>query len=63
MDIAILLYEGITALDAIGPYEVLSCLPGAKIHFVAKDVGPVRAHTKALSLVADYKLSEFQIPR
>jgi len=30
MDIAIPLFEGITALDAIGPYEVLSRLPGAR---------------------------------
>lgn len=62
MDIAILLYDGITALDAIGPYEVLRCLPGAKIHFVAKDVGPVRADSKSLSLVADYKLADVTRP-
>ena len=31
MDIAIPLFEGITALDAIGPYEVLSRLPGARV--------------------------------
>ena len=31
MDIAIPLFDGITALDAIGPYEVLSRLPGARV--------------------------------
>ncbi len=62
MDIAILIYDGITALDAVGPYEVLSCLPKAEIHFVAKEIGPVRTHTRALSLVADYKLSDVQQP-
>ena len=30
MEIAILLYDGFTALDAVGPYEVLSRLPGAR---------------------------------
>ena len=40
MDIAIPLFEGITALDAIGPYEVLSRLPGARVRFVAVTPGP-----------------------
>jgi putative intracellular protease/amidase len=42
MQIAILLYDGFTALDAIGPYEVLSRIPGAHVHFVAKATGPHR---------------------
>lgn len=62
MDIAILIYDGFTALDAVGPYEVLGCLPEAKIRFVAKDVGPKRTHTNALSLVADYKFSDITHP-
>src|ERR671919_401399 len=35
MDIAILLFDRLTALDAVGPYEVLSRLPGANLAFVA----------------------------
>lgn len=62
MDIAILIYDGFTALDAVGPYEVLSCLPKAKIHFVAKEAGLKRTHTKALSLSADYKLADLPNP-
>lgn len=62
MDIAILLYDGFTALDAVGPYEVLSCLPNAKVHFVAKEPGLKRTHTKALSLSADYKLTDLRHP-
>ena len=62
MDIAILIYDGFTALDAVGPYEILSCLPTARVHFVAKEVGPVRTHTKALSLIADFKLSDIPHP-
>jgi|GEM_PF-6335757 len=41
MTIAILLYPGLTALDAIGPYEVLNSAPGLDIRFVWKRTGPV----------------------
>ncbi len=61
MDIAIPLFDGITALDAIGPYEVLSRLPGAKVRFVALTPGPVRTDNKQLALVADEPLSA--VPR
>ena len=53
MDIAILIFEKFTALDAVGPYEVLRNLPGAKVTFVAKEVGPVRTDSGALAITAD----------
>ena len=62
MKIAILIYDGFTALDAIGPYEVLSCLPGAKVHFVSTELGPKRAHTNFLSVMADYTLNDISDP-
>jgi putative intracellular protease/amidase len=62
MKIAILIYDGFTALDAIGPYEVLSFLPEAKVHFVSTERGPKRAHTNFLSVVADYTLDEVPNP-
>jgi putative intracellular protease/amidase len=62
MKIAILIYDGFTALDAIGPYEVLSCLPGAKVHFVSTEPGPKRAHTNFLSVMADYTLNDISDP-
>ena len=62
MKIAILIYDGFTALDAVGPYEVLSCLPGAKVHFVSTELGPKRAHTNFLSVMADYTLDDIQDP-
>lgn len=37
MKITILVYDGFTALDAIGPYEVLWRLPGAETRFVSPD--------------------------
>jgi transcriptional regulator GlxA family with amidase domain len=39
--IAFLLYPQMTALDFVGPYEVLSRLPGAEVRFVASQPGPV----------------------
>jgi putative intracellular protease/amidase len=61
MDIAIPLFDGITALDAIGPYEVLSRLPGARVRFVAEAPGPKRTDNKQLTLMADEPLSA--VPR
>ncbi|MER8230740.1 DJ-1/PfpI family protein [Streptomyces sp. NPDC094049] len=61
MQIAILLYPGFTALDAVGPYEMLARLPGTETVFVAKEAGPVRGDQASLALVADRTLAE--VPR
>jgi putative intracellular protease/amidase len=58
MDIAILLFDRFTALDAVGPYEVLTRLPGAVVTFVAKSTGPVRTDTTRLAITADAALSD-----
>ena len=39
MRIAIPLYDRFTALDAVGPYEVLSRLPGASVTWLAHERG------------------------
>jgi putative intracellular protease/amidase len=62
MDIAILLFDRLTALDAVGPYEVLSRLPDANLTFVATEAGPKRTDTKALALVADATLADVPHP-
>jgi transcriptional regulator GlxA family with amidase domain len=62
MQIAIPLFERVTALDAIGPYEVLSRLPGATVLFVAAQPGSKRTDTGALALTADRGLSEAPQP-
>jgi len=62
MDIAILLYDRLTALDAVGPYEVLSRLPGATVTFVAEQPGPKRTDTGRLALTADASLAELAHP-
>jgi putative intracellular protease/amidase len=58
MRIVIPLFDRFTALDAVGPYEVLSRLPGADLVFVAAERGPVRADTGVLALTADARLDE-----
>jgi putative intracellular protease/amidase len=62
MDIAILLYDRFTALDAVGPYEVLSRLPGARVTFVAEQAGPVQTDTRQLTLLVESKLEEVSAP-
>ncbi|HEU5252374.1 MAG TPA: DJ-1/PfpI family protein [Solirubrobacterales bacterium] len=62
MKIAILLYEGFTALDAIGPYEVLRSAPGWEVEFVAKQRGEVRTDSGAVGLTADRSLEEVGTP-
>ena len=58
MDIAVFIYDGMTALDAIGPYEVLSRLPEANLRFVAAEKGIVRTDTGALGISADASIAE-----
>lgn len=62
--IAIPVFDGLTALDAIGPYEVLSRLPGATVTFVAAH-GPARAvrtENEMLGVVADATLEDVDLP-
>ncbi|MBW2494294.1 MAG: DJ-1/PfpI family protein [Deltaproteobacteria bacterium] len=61
MQIAFLIYEGLTALDIIGPYEVLSQIPGADIRFVAKRSGPIVVDSGAFSIGTEHKLAD--VPR
>jgi putative intracellular protease/amidase len=62
MQIAILLYDRFTALDAVGPYEVLSRLPNTKVTFVAERAGLVTTDTRQLSLNAEETLGNVQRP-
>ena len=62
MQVAILIFEKLTVLDVIGPYEVLRSVPGWEVRFVGPEAGPVRADSGALSLVADYSIEEITEP-
>jgi hypothetical protein len=52
MEIIIYIYNGQTALDAVGCYEVLSRLPNANVKFVGKEKGVIVTDTHFLKLVA-----------
>jgi putative intracellular protease/amidase len=60
MNIVIYIYNGITALDAVGPNEVLSKLPGADVKFVGEQKGIILSDSHFLSLVADYEIAEIE---
>ena len=62
MKIAIPLHDRFTALDAVGPYEVLSRLPGATVQFVAVEPGMKRTDTGMLGLSADLALDDLPDP-
>jgi putative intracellular protease/amidase len=61
MQIAILLYDRFTVLDAIGPYQVLSGMPDAEVVFVAEHPGPIRDQVGSLVLSAPAGLAD--VPR
>ncbi len=60
--IAILPYPGVTALDAVGPWEVLSRMPNAEVRFVGKEVGPVITEGGALLLGVTHTVAETPSP-
>ncbi|GAT82955.1 glutamine amidotransferase [Streptomyces sp. F-3] len=62
MQIAVVLFDRFTALDAVGPYETLGRLPGAETVFVAERTGPVRTDTGRLALMADAAFAEVPSP-
>ncbi|MFI7498710.1 DJ-1/PfpI family protein [Streptomyces sp. NPDC049687] len=62
MQIAFVVYDRFTALDVVGPYEILSRTPGAETVFVAPERGPVRTETGSLAVTADRALSEVPAP-
>jgi transcriptional regulator GlxA family with amidase domain len=59
--IAFLLYPDMTALDAVGPYEVLARLPGADVAWVASTPGPIRTDA-GMVMTADSGLDDVPSP-
>ena len=62
MEIAIPIFDRLTALDAVGPYEVLWRLPDARVRFVAQEPGPKQTETGMLSLTAEAALEDVTSP-
>jgi putative intracellular protease/amidase len=63
MRIAIPLFDRLTALDAVGPYEVLQRLPGATVTFVGERAGTtVRTENGFLGLAVDASFDDLPDP-
>ncbi|OBK21410.1 glutamine amidotransferase [Mycobacterium asiaticum] len=60
--IAFVAYPGFTALDMIGPYEVLRQMPDADVRFVWHDAGPITADSGVLVVGATHSLAETPSP-
>src|SRR2546421_8037493 len=60
IDIVFLLYQNLTTLDAVGPYEVLWRIPGANLRMAGPEPGPQRDENGALALEADYALDDVE---
>jgi putative intracellular protease/amidase len=61
LQIALLLYDDMTALDAVGPYEVLTRLPDSEVRLVATTPGPKKTEA-GLVLTADSSLDDVPAP-
>lgn len=61
MHVAFVLYDQMTALDLIGPYEALAGHPQVKPHFVAAQTGGVRCDN-GLTVQADVDFDELPRP-
>jgi putative intracellular protease/amidase len=62
MQIAFLIFDRLTMLDAVGPYEVLHRVPGADLRLVAEEPGEKRDEKGLTALVADHSLSDVTAP-
>ena len=62
MQIAIALFDRFTALDAVGPYEVLSRIPGAQVDFVAAEPGVYATDTRMLKLSVERSYADVPSP-
>ncbi len=60
--IAIVTYPGFTALDFVGPYEVLRWLPDAEVRFVWHEPGPITADSGVLVIGATHSFGETPSP-
>lgn len=61
MEIAILLYDRFTALDAVGPFQVLALMPGTTVKWVAAEARLIRSDSR-LGMMADFKLDDVTRP-
>lgn len=55
--IGILIFNGLAALDAVGPYEILSRIPNAQVSFISINAGPIES-IGGLQLIAKHTIYE-----
>jgi transcriptional regulator GlxA family with amidase domain len=58
LDVVIYLYNRMTVLDAIGPYEVLRSVPGARVRFAAKKAGLIQPDSGLQMLNAEHAIAD-----
>ena len=58
MNIIIYIYNGMTMLDAIGPYEILRNVKGLNIKFVSKEKGEITADSHLVHINSKYGIDE-----
>src|ERR1700704_2449450 len=62
VQIAAVVFPDVTALDIVGPYEVLQRLPDTSVVFVGHEVGVVRADNKFLGIAVDAAFADVTRP-
>src|ERR1700712_4287318 len=62
MDIVIVVFPELTALDALGPYQVLTRLPDAEVSFIAEHTGQVRDDVGLLAFPVERTFADFRQP-
>ena len=60
--VAIALYDGFTALDVVGPYQMLAMTPGVQVTLVAERVGGVLDDRESLTLQATASFGDVTDP-
>lgn len=60
MHVTVVLFDQLTPLDAIGPYEALIRMPDARVELAAMQAGPITTSRGPLKLIADRALSELE---
>ncbi|GEN45241.1 DJ-1/PfpI family protein [Alkalibacillus haloalkaliphilus] len=58
MKIIIYVYDGMTMLDAIGPYEVLRNMTDAEVLFVAEEKGEIKADSGFIDINVKYNIND-----
>ncbi len=62
LQLVIPLFPKFTALDGIGPYEVLQRTPDIEVTFIGHQVGPIRSDNGMLAIEADGTFEDFPTP-